>query len=166
MPRSSGVIGLRDNAENTSTARRGRSRVSSSLPNSPLMPVDQMVDAPVQSEERVAMRRQDEHIVRNAPTDMRQGAQPVGQGIRLRLKRLDRDIGRDARQYLVARYEELESGAVERGMFGRMARTHHHLPIMLPNPDLIAIRHALEGVGDGIEQLAEFSGSGARPECR
>ena len=69
-----------------------------------------------------------------ASRSLRSDDEIAGEGIAVRLVRLDADIGRDLRQNLVARDQHAGLGAIEAGELGRMTLADDDLP--LPPADL------------------------------
>ncbi|MNP75748.1 hypothetical protein D3C76_1728570 [compost metagenome] len=60
-------------------------------------------------------------------------------GVGQRLGGEYRHVRRDTRQYLVARNQQFQFGAVETGMLGRVPGANHYLPIMITNAQYLAI---------------------------
>src|ERR1035441_3928508 len=64
--------------------------------------LDQLVDSCVQTGERAVMSRQDEHVIRHSLSYAGQRLEPIIKRISVRLRWVNRYIGGDARQHLVA----------------------------------------------------------------
>ncbi|MCY1217580.1 hypothetical protein D9M72_294980 [compost metagenome] len=84
----------------------------------------------MQSLERIVVGRQHQHVWRHHAPDARQGRLPAGQRVRVRLHRMHRDIGRNARQDLVAGNHHEQIGRVQAGMLRRMALPRDDLPVV------------------------------------
>ena len=65
------------------------------------------------------------------------------------------------RQHLVARDQQLEIGAVEAGVLGRVAAADHHAPQVLSYAQFLAVVQAAVAVGQGVDVLAEVAEAGA-----
>ena len=76
----------------------------------------------------LAMRGQHQRVRRHACEAVERG-EILGERVAQRLRRPDRDIGRDARQQDVAAHERAQRRAPEAGMLGRVPPTDDHLPL-------------------------------------
>ncbi|MNC64546.1 hypothetical protein D3C75_1147620 [compost metagenome] len=95
------------------------------------------------------MRRQHQHIIRHAPAQLAQRIKPLAHRIGVRLCRLHRDVGGDAGQHLIARYQQLSLRVVKAGVLRRMACADQHLPAMSVNLELLAVLDAPIAVRQG-----------------
>ncbi|CAM3411640.1 hypothetical protein CUTA107171_26345 [Cupriavidus taiwanensis] len=121
----------------------------------------QIVDPCVQTAERFVVRRQHQHIVWHGGADLVERGQPVGHRVGVGLGGEHGYVGRDARQHLVAGYQQLQCGAVQAGMFGGVAGADDDLPVVGADADGIAVGQPAEALGQGMHVLAEAAEAGA-----
>ena len=92
------------------------------------------LDPSVQPEKREVVRGQGKRLGRYRIAQFGQGREVAGEGIAVGLVRLDADVGRDPRQYLVARDQHTGLGAIKACELRRMAFADDDPPF--PSADL------------------------------
>src|SRR5665647_1293431 len=77
-----------------------------------------------------------------------------------RLGRMDRDVGGNTGQDLVTRDQQLQIGAVQASVLGRMARADDNAPSVGANPDFFAILDAAIALRQGMDVFAKVAETG------
>src|SRR5581483_3926541 len=102
----------------------------------------QLVDAQMHAAERQVVRRQDNDVGRQLAAQPGERGEVAGERIARRLVRLNADIGRDARQYLVAGDQYAGLFAKQAGMLRGVALADQHPPGAAADRDRAAFADA------------------------
>ena len=137
-----------------------------------VLTIAQMRNAFVQTVKTFIVRGHHQHVVRNVLLQPIERRHPLAHRVGGGLHRVHRHVGRNARQHLVARDQQLLLRVVQAGMFWRMTAPDHHLPIALADADFLAVREPLKAVRQRVDHLAEcaetrtvFFERGVGPAC-
>ena len=123
------------------------------------MVVVQLVNAPVQAGERLAMSGQGQGVAIEG-FELVDGIQKLPQRIRLRLVLMYAHIGGDAWQHHVPANQNPQLGAVKCNVFGGMAVAADATPALVTNSYHVAILHTFKTSGDSRHQVGEVTCSG------
>ena len=115
--------------------------------------LEELLDANVEAEEGVLVRRQHQRLCGELAIT-RQRPEVLLERIGLGLARIDADVRRDLGQDLIARDHQPELLAVEAGLLGRVAAAHHHAPGTAADVDALAVDDAPVGLRDRRHALA------------
>ena len=122
--------------------------------------VDQFLKPEIGAIERLVVGRQNQHILRQHTFQHVTGIEPVLQWIGVRLGRVHRDVGRNARQNLVAGNQDVFFRAIKTSMLWRVTAADNHFPVSSADRDGFAIHNAAEGIRHTIDAMPEAAETG------